>query len=206
MKQSRLDSLADGIFAIVMTLLVFDIKIPILAANKLDNARLMEAIFDLYPLFLSYLLSFSLLFTYWRAHHFIASVFSKNIDTMMTTINAVFLFFVALVPFSAHLLGIYGKMQFSVVLFALHMIFIGLSLYAMRRYAEKSKTIKNEKISATENRHSYIRIFFPMYCALIAIIISFVSTNLALALFTLGIFFNFLPKSTRTIDNILGTK
>ena len=44
----------------------------------------------MYPLFLSYLLSFSLIFTYWRSHHFIASVLAKNIDTKFTNLNAVF--------------------------------------------------------------------------------------------------------------------
>ncbi len=206
MKQSRLDSLADGIFAIVMTLLVFDIKAPVLTGLRADNAHLLQAIFNLYPVFLSYLLSFSLLFTYWRAHHFIASVFSKNIDTMMTTINAVFLFFVALVPFSAHILGTYSGTQVAVILFAINIIFIGLALYGMRAYAEKSKSIETEKVTPTENRHSYVRILFPMCCAIVAIILSFISTNLALFLFTVGILFNFLPGSTRTIDRLIGAK
>src|SRR4051812_17999991 len=102
MKQLRLEALADGIFAIVMTILVFEIRVPELLAPT--NQSLLYTLTDLLPVFLSYLLSFSLLFTYWRAHHFTASVYSKNIDITMTNINAIFFFFVALVPFSSHFL------------------------------------------------------------------------------------------------------
>lgn len=70
MNHNRLDQLADGIFAIVMTILVFDIKIPIIL-GPVNNVALWFQIKQLYPVFLSYILSFTLLFTYWRAHHFL---------------------------------------------------------------------------------------------------------------------------------------
>src|SRR3989304_4045482 len=61
-----------------------------------------------FPVFLSYLLSFSLLFTYWRSHHFIESILAKNIDTRFSNLNAIFFFFIGLVPFSSLLLGRYS--------------------------------------------------------------------------------------------------
>lgn len=70
MKQSRLDQLADGIFAIVMTILVFEVRVPDLGASPSD-LDIIQALQALTPVFLSYLLSFSLLFTYWRVHHFL---------------------------------------------------------------------------------------------------------------------------------------
>ncbi len=205
MKQSRVDQLADGIFAIVMTLLVFDIKVPELMWGS-SNIDLFNAVIELYPLFLSYLLSFALLFSYWRSHHYIASIFAKNIDSRMTNINAIFLFFVALTPFSSKLLGQYNTAQTAIIIFALNIIFIGLSLYSMRLHAEKSEEIKNEKVTKEQNRHAYIRILFPVFCAVVAILVSFFHTTLALSLFTIGILFNFVPNSTKTIDFILETE
>lgn len=76
MKQARLDQLADSIFAIVMTILVFDIRIPNFI-GAVNDQTLFQALLNLSPIFLSYLLSFSLLFTYWRSHHFIESVLAK---------------------------------------------------------------------------------------------------------------------------------
>ena len=63
MKPARLEALADGIFAIVMTILVFQIKPPVLM-EPTNVTELSVAIQSMIPIFLSYLLSFSLLFTY----------------------------------------------------------------------------------------------------------------------------------------------
>jgi len=195
MKQSRLDQLADGIFAIVMTILVFEIRVPELGEFA-GNRDILFAIINALPLFLSYLLSFAVLFTYWRSHHFIASVYAKNIDLHLTNISAIFFFFVALVPFSSHLLGLYSNTQAAIILFSINTIAIGLSLYEMRLYISRSDTIENEEVSKTEERHVYTRILFPVICALFASVISFWNTTLALSLLTFGVLFNLLPKST----------
>ncbi len=201
MKQARLDQLADGIFAIVMTILVFEIRVPEFAGPVTD-ALLLHSFYEIYPLFLSYLLSFSLLFTYWRSHHFIVSVFAKNIDVKLTNINAVFFFFVGLVPFSAHFLGTYSTHHLAVMFFAANVFLISLILYVMRRHVEKSESIENMNVSHVENMHAYTRILFPMFCAIIAVLISFYNTKLALFLFTVGILFNILPGSTSAMFSI----
>lgn len=205
MKQSRLDQLADGIFAIVMTILVFEVRVPDLGASPSD-LDIIQALQALTPVFLSYLLSFSLLFTYWRVHHFIASVYAKNIDLKLTNINAVFLFFVALIPFSSALLGKYSDTPMAIFVFAVNVIFIGLSLFWMRKHVHDSKTIETEEVTVTENRHAYVRILFPIFCAIVAVIVSFTDTKFALFLFTIGILFNLLPKSTFIIDRLFGIK
>ncbi len=198
MKQSRLESLADGIFAIVMTLLVLEIRVPILSSSVSD-ATLLTALRDSIPLFLSYLLSFSLLFTYWRAHHFITSVYAKNIDTKLTNINALFFFFVALIPFSSNLLGHYGQSQLAIFVFAMNIVAIGLSLFWMRWYVTLATTIENAETSPIENAHAYTRILFPVFCAIIAIFLSFASPILSLSFFTIAILFNLSRRSTGLI-------
>jgi uncharacterized membrane protein len=195
MKQARLDQLADSIFAIVMTILVFEIRIPDYI-GVVNNQTLLQSLFNLSPVFLSYLLSFSLLFTYWRSHHFIESVLAKNIDTRFSNINAVFFFFVALVPFSSHFLGKYSYSETAIIFFAFNIIFIGLSLFRMRQYVIKSKTIENTSFTKTENEHANMRILFPVGAAIVAIFVSFFSSNFAILLFTLAILFNLLEKST----------
>lgn len=198
MKQLRMEQLADGIFAIVMTLLVFEIHVPnlngVVTATKLASAMVTNV-----PATLAFILSFILLFTYWRSHHFITSVFAKNIDINMTNINAIFLLFVALVPFSSSLLGRYSTNTFAIVLFSLHVIFIGLSLYRMRRYAEKSVQIETDIVTKYESNHAYVRILFPVFCAVVAIVVAYYSTTLSLFLLTIGILFNLSRRSTSYI-------
>ena len=195
MKQSRLDQLADGIFAIVMTILVLELRLPALA-SPISNADLWLAIKQILPSFFSYILSFSLLFTYWRAHHFFVSVYAKNIDVKLTNINALFFMLVSLVPFSASLLGRHPDNQLSIIIFGVNTILIGLCLYWMRSYVLRSKTIKNPEVSQKEINHGTIRTMVPVFSALLAIILSLVSTRISLLLFIFAVLFNFSQTST----------
>jgi uncharacterized membrane protein len=196
MKQARLDQLADSIFAIVMTILVFEIRIPDYV-GIVSEQTLLQSLVALSPIFLSYLLSFSLLFTYWRSHHFIESILAKNIDTRFSNLNAIFFLFVGLVPFSSHFLGSYSYSKTAIIFFAINIILIGLSLFRMRQYVIKSKTIENASFTKIENEHANLHILFPVGAAIVAIFISFWSTDIAILLFTLAILFNFLEKSTK---------
>jgi uncharacterized membrane protein len=202
MNHNRLDQLADGIFAIVMTILVFDIKVPAIW-GPIDNMGLWIQIKHLSPLLLSYLLSFSLLFTYWRAHHFFVSVYAKNIDSMLTNINSLFFMLISLVPFSASILGEYSKNELSIIIFGIHTILIGLTLYWMRRYVLYSEHIKNPEITKREIRGSTIRILVPVFFALVAILICFWSLKISFFLFTLAVIFNLSSYSTRLFEKFL---
>jgi uncharacterized membrane protein len=158
---------------------------------------------QLSPVFLSYILSFTLLFTYWRAHHFFISVYAKNIDPMLTNINALFFMLISLIPFSASLLGQYNRNELSVVIFSIHTILIGLTLYWMRRYVFYSPHIKNPEITKREIRGSTIRTLIPVFFAVVAILLCFWSIKISLVLLTLAVLFNLSTYSTRLFENIL---
>ena len=201
MKPARLEELSDGIFAIVMTIIVFQIKVP---ANTevSSNLQLWFAIKNLLPAFISYVLSFTILFTYWRAHHFFISVYAKNIDAKLTNLNAIFFMLIALIPFSASLLGSFSQNELAIAIFSIHTILIGLSLFWMRNYVLYSDHIKNPEIPKREIRSSTIRILIPIVFSLIAIPLSLVSRELALALFALAILFNLSISSTKLFERV----
>jgi uncharacterized membrane protein len=148
------------------------------------------------PLFLSYILAFSMLFNYWRAHHFFMSVYATNLDMNLTSINAIFFLFVSLVPFTTSLLGRNSQLEFPIIIFSLNVIMIGLTLYVMRNYIFNSPHIKNIEVSHAEMMRGTIRTFVPILFALLAIPLCFYSKQLALTLLTLAIIFNFSHTST----------
>jgi uncharacterized membrane protein len=199
MKPSRLEQLADGIFAIVMTILIFEIKTPDLASPA-NVYELYYSLKEMLPMFLSYLLSFSLLFTYWRAHHFFVSVYAKNIDRNLTNINAIFFLFITLVPFSTSLLGKYSGNELAIIIFGIHTILIGLCLFWIRRYVFKSSHIKNIEVGREEIHRGTVRIFVPVLFAFLAIILSFINKDLSLGLFTGAVIFNFSHTSMNIIN------
>ena len=203
MKPARLEQLADGIFAIVMTILVFQIKPPVIA-NPTNTLELSFAIQAMFPIFLSYLLSFSLLFTYWRAHHFFISVYAKNIDLNLVNLNALFFFMLGLIPFSTTLLGVYSTNQLAIIIFGIHTIIIGFCLFWIRSYVLNSKHIQNISINKHEIHRGTIRIFVPVFFAFLAILLSFANKDLSLGLFTLAVLFNFSSTITTSINRIFG--
>lgn len=202
MKQQRLDGLADGIFSIVMTLLAIELHVPLYKFIPADS-ELVEALFKMYPIFISLVLSFALLFTYWRAHHFISSVYAKNLTVGLANINAIFFFCITLVPFTAHFLGTYPKSQVSVMVYGLNVIAIGFSLYFMRRHVELNPEIETTVITKADRRSGYIRILFPVFSAAVALLVSYWNTSFSIFLFTLAIIFNLLPASSNTVHRWL---
>lgn len=201
MTHHRLDQLSDGIFAIVMTILVFDMRLPALSSAA-TNQDIWLALKSLTNPLLSYILSFMLLFTYWRAHHFFVSIYAKNVDLRLININVLFFMLVSLIPFSASLLGAYPFREIVVVGFGIHIILIGLTLYWMRRYVLYSDTIKNPEITHHEIVGSTVRTLVPVVFALIAIALAFVNIELSLVVFTLAVLFNLSSTSTRMFVKI----
>lgn len=187
-----------------MTILVFEFSVPAFW-GPVDNTALWLELKKLLPVLISYILSFIMLFTYWRAHHFFVSIYAKNLDTMLTNINALFFMLISLVPFSTSFLGQFSKNELSVVIFGVHVILIGLTLYWMRRYVLYSPHIKNPEIAKREIRGSTIRTLVPVVCALIAIPLAFFSIKLALTLLMLAVIFNLSSTSTRIFEKILKT-
>ncbi len=201
MRHTRLDQLSDGIFAIVMTLLVFEMKVPVIV-GPVSNPQLWMHLKVLFPAFLSYLLSFALLFTYWRAHHFFISIYAKNVDAFLTNLNALFFMLVSLVPFSASLLGQYNRNELSIVVFGIHIVLIGLCLFWMRNYVLYSEHIKNPEITPREIHGSTIRTLAPVIFALVAMPLAFYSIKISILLFTLAVLFNLSSLSTRFFQKI----
>ena len=201
MQHDRLHALADGIFAIVMTLLVLELKVPHLPPWT-SNAELWGELKDLFPIIGNYILSFSLLFTYWKAHHFFISVYAKNVDSRLANINTIFLMLVALIPFTSSILAEFNQNQVAIAVFGGHIILIGLTTYWMRRYVFYSPHIQNPEITVHEVRGSTIRTVIPMIFAAIAIALSFWNPTVSLAIFTLAVLFNLSHWSTKIIDRM----
>lgn len=201
-KNQRIDQLSDGIFAIVMTLLAFDLRIPEVHGS-LSDLQLLQILGSLTPVFLSYALSFALLFTYWRSHHFLVSVYAKNLTVGLANYNALFFLFIAVVPFSARLLGEYSSNHIAIIVYGLNVIFIGIALLAMRRHIEKSPKIEIANILPSDLRSAYIRIMVPIISAVLAIVLSNLDTSFSMALFAFGILFNIVPASSNIIHHFV---
>src|SRR5947209_2907092 len=96
----RVETLADGVFAIVMTLLILDIRAPDVVR---DSADLQGKLIALLPHIRGYALSFLILGVLWVGHHN-QFYYIKRTDRIFLWINIAFLMCVAFIPFSSALL------------------------------------------------------------------------------------------------------
>jgi uncharacterized membrane protein len=201
MTHDRLHALTDGIFAIVMTLMVLELKLPAVDGNT--SHQLWNALAAQKDIFISYFISFAVLFVYWRAHNFVITILANNIDINLLTINGIFLFFVGLVPFSTQLAGRYNEIPLAVSLYALNLILIGTSILWMRFYVERSENIDNISRTAAQRRAALIRTTLPIIFAAVAIPFSFISTGLADIILLIGVGYNFLKNAADLADKYL---
>ena len=100
----RMIFFSDAVFAIAITLMVLEIKIPDFHENVSDKA-LLQALGHLIPKFLGFVISFMLIGLYWTVHHRMFG-FVTNYNRRLLWLNLFFLFFIVLMPFST---GFYGE-------------------------------------------------------------------------------------------------
>jgi uncharacterized membrane protein len=119
MNKNRLEAFSDGVLAIIITIMVLELKVP-------DNPT-WNTYVEYYPIFASYALSFALVGICWATHsHLFHS--AKKIDNKVLTWNMFLLFWQSLIPFTTASMGNSNFSNISVAVYAIIM-FLGLLVY-----------------------------------------------------------------------------
>ncbi len=135
----RLAALSDGIFAVAMTLLVLDLRVPVREAHGSEHA-LWRALVDLGPQFLTYLLSFLTLGIFWLGQQAQLHQLERG-DRRMAWIHVGFLCAVALMPFSTSLLAEFVRFRLALGVYWLNLAILGAFLYASNEYARRARLL-----------------------------------------------------------------
>ncbi len=104
MNTTRLEAFSDGVFAIAITLLIIEVKVP--SHEALEHQTLMEYIYHAWPKYFAYVFSFINLGIYWANHHYLFKLF-KRTDHYFNLLNVFFLMTIAFFPYPAGILGEY---------------------------------------------------------------------------------------------------
>jgi Predicted integral membrane protein len=121
--KNRLEALVDGVFAFAMTLLVVGLSVPDIP--KADAAvELPQHIATMFPEFLSFLIAFLVLASFWIVHHEHFH-YLKSVNGWVLWLNIFILIFVVLVPFSTNLSGDYPHVPIAPFIFHLNMLALG---------------------------------------------------------------------------------
>jgi uncharacterized membrane protein len=133
---SRIAAFSDGVMAVAITLLVLNIDTPNVAEDQLG-----EALVDLVPSILAYVLSFALIGRYWMIHHQLFSKFVR-FDVRLVALNLLFLMLIALVPFSTDLYDRYTDAPLASAVFACSLAGAALVHCAMTVHATKAGLVE----------------------------------------------------------------
>lgn len=131
MTKSRLEAFSDGVIAIILTIMVLDLKVP--------KEHSVDALAAMWPIYLAYTISYLNVFLVWLSHHDLF-VTLKTIDRAVLTANGLLLFVASLIPFATAFAGeAHWKSAVAVATYGLVMIAVNLAfsylLMAARRCA-----------------------------------------------------------------------
>jgi uncharacterized membrane protein len=189
--KGRIETLTDGIFAIAMTLLVLDIRVPMLP-KEITAIGLEHRVFIIWPKFLVYVLSFVILAIFWVSHS-IQFHYVRRANRTLFYINILTLMLVAFIPFSTHLLSEHIEQQFAVAFYGTHLMLIWVCEFLHWYYVTTGGRLVDSDIDPHVVSAVTRRILITAVTYLVAIAVSFLSTYLSIAAYGMIIVMCILP-------------
>jgi len=132
LSKERLEAFSDGVIAILITVMVFDLKLD----EEVMANGLSEALLALVPKILSYLISFSMLAIMWVSHHQLFREL-KRVNPPLLWMNMLLLFWMSMLPFATHVLGEDPRASLAISLYAGILFGNAFAFYLIRRYLIK---------------------------------------------------------------------
>ena len=179
-RKDRTESLTDGIFATVMTILVLSLVVPTVTGPN-ASSTLQADVYNLIPDLLAYIVTFIFLGVLWISHQ---NMFShiEIIDLRVLWINIFLLLSVALAPFSTALLGRYPLQPIAVLAYGVNTLAVSILFNILWFYPRIQHLTHEEPNPEVITKRSRIVIVGPIAYSL-AIIFSFVAPMVSLGLY-----------------------
>ncbi len=152
MQKSRLEAFSDGVFAIVITLLVLDIRFP-----EVEYSLFAETLVSILPRILAYVMSFIIIGLYWVTHHNSMHAMRKT-DRGFLWLNILLLLCVSFIPFPTSLLGRYPFQAGPIIIYGITLIVCNVVGVIMVFYV-----YYHPHLAVTEFSKQYMRSHIPNY-------------------------------------------
>jgi len=139
---TRIEAFSDGVFAIAITLLILDVRVPRSPENPSESFDLAQKLLALWSPLVAYFMSFAIILVMWVNHHRIFTVVRRT-DQAFLFWNGLLLMLVTFVPFPTALLSEYmthggrTELRLAALVYAAHGTFIALAFTKLWRYATK---------------------------------------------------------------------
>lgn len=179
-KTDRLTTFTDAVYAIVVTLLVLDLKVPEIP-GAVSNAELAADLISQFPNFVAYIISFIVIAYFWMNHHRLFSSLIK-FDQKSLLLNLLHILFITLIPYTTSLIGHYKDDQIAVVLFSANIGLAALSLILLYLYVGARAEWHDGERAVHWVPTKWWGIYFGPLLAIVAIGVSFFRIQLSLGI------------------------
>ena len=202
---NRLEAFSDGVFAVAITLLVLNIKIPgiDLPLDKLPpDANLWNTLGNEWPMLAAYVTSFATIGIMWLNHHRLFT-YIKRIDTGLVLLNLLLLMFIVFVPVPTALLAEYVELpdqHAAALVYSGTFVLTACCFNFLWRYASYHNRLIGKNVDARAVEDISKQYLFGPLVYLIAFALAFVSTTATIiASFALALFFALPPRVPRSL-------
>ena len=130
MNKNRLEAFSDGVLAIIITIMVLELKIP-------DGTNF-EALLQLFPIFVSYILSFIYVGIYWNNHHHMMHTVKKVTGGILWA-NLHLLFWLSLIPFATAWIGEHHFAPFPMLFYGFILLMCGIAYNILQKQIIKTQ-------------------------------------------------------------------
>ncbi|HMB25628.1 MAG: TMEM175 family protein [Chloroflexota bacterium] len=172
----RLVFFSDAVFAIAITLLALEIRLPSLN-EELSDGQLAQALLALWPKYLSYAISFWVIGSFWMTHHRKFRFIVRS-NTGLMLLNLLLLMAVAFIPFPTSVISEYGN-RTATIFYALAMTVVGLLSAAVWAYASHNNRLIEPAFTPGQTRRETLRALIPSAIFLLSIGLAFINDDLA---------------------------
>jgi uncharacterized membrane protein len=142
MGKSRMEAFSDGVIAIIITIMVLEMKVP--------HGEGLDVLLGLWPVFLSYVLSFLYLGIYWNNHHHLLHS-CKGVGGGILWANLHLLFWLSLLPFTTGWMGENHFGHWPVFFYALNLMLAAIAYYVLQNLILASHPADSALVKAFGN-------------------------------------------------------
>ncbi|RYU80076.1 TMEM175 family protein [Hymenobacter persicinus] len=171
----------DAVFAIAITLLVIEIKVPELHHPR--EIDVLNVLLRLIPKFVGFLLSFFIIAIYWTAHHRIFR-FVRRLDNKLLWLNLLFLLSIILMPFTTAYQSEYGLLRTPWIVYSINVSFTGIMQILLQRHLRNPH---HHLVDHPEHEHADLDLSRPLMAPIVF------GTSIVLAFFLPAVVLRGIP-------------
>ena len=193
LEKNRLEALIDGIFAVALTLLVLDIRLPENIPVH-TNAELWSQLLALERHFVIYVISFAVIGMYWINHH-IQFHYIVQTNRILIWLNLLYLLLISFLPFATDLVGDHEHLVLPCEIYGFTLLLISIVEYVHIGYLARHEWLASPQLTPARVRLVKRRLLIYGAVPLASMSLAFFNTHLALYAYVLLAATLFLPAS-----------